>query len=1018
MIEKHTKNVFGIKNDTILAWHLFISAQNNPNKRFIHICEKNTVIYSISFLLSFFNELYEKHISISKLKKDSSSSSEVFNVFQSSSSGIILLHRDYCNEHFPSTKTINESSLNIDTRENYSPQKIGEKLIVLGYERVSHTPNHGEFSIHGSSIEIRESNENKDERIRIYFDENSIEKININNTDVSKISIPPRFIDNLPRTESIFSIISENDEISLYQKSDETLFMLPDDIKCTIYSETKNTEEKNTIQDIKNTPHHAKLIIDAIKEKINEKWHVIICCTEENERNVRAACRRHDFDPSKYLRVLPEDQIILINSFSDAARRTLLIRDTSFVYGEYRNEKKKQRIDTAFIMSIRPHDYVVHSDHGIGIFHGMVMASVENIYREYFDIRYAENDKLLLPIDQAEKISRYIGIEHPKIHRLGGTSWHETTLKIKEDAIITAHTMLKNHAIRTITSANSFNKSHPDEQSITTEFPHPETDDQLKAINDVYRDLAQTTPMDRLVCGDVGFGKTEVAVRAAARVVFANYQVALICPTTILAQQHFDTFTERFSKYGVEIELLSRFRSSSEQKESVKKIKEGTSKIVIGTHRLLSSDIHFHNLGLIIIDEEQRFGVEHKELLRQIKTGTHAMTMTATPIPRTLHLSLAGIRDMSVIQTPPHGRKEIITDIAHYDLSIIKETINRELERNGQVYYLFNSVANIPIKVKELQKLIPEARIESVHGQLPEEDIARVMHAFDTGVVDVLVCSTIIENGLDIPNANTLIVEHANDFGLSQLHQIRGRVGRSDRQAYALFTYDSQILVGNAWKRLEALSTSSSLGGGFELALRDLEIRGVGNLLGTEQHGRVSAIGITMYNKLITHAINEIQSGVPRTRSHDVVIDLPIEYGIPSSYIHDEIYRLKLYQALAGIADTDSLAEEFLAIEKKYGALPHHITNLHMILNMKLRCQNSPIKSIEMKKIRTAGDEIREKIIITFIHDVPYDALARLLDHNIHWTDKGNQIKILKENLAKDWLSDISKTIDFFVGNT
>ena len=444
-------------------------------------------------------------------------------------------------------------------------------------------------------------------------------------------------------------------------------------------------------------------------------------------------------------------------------------------------------------------DYVVHIDHGIGRFVGISIQEYEGKKKEFLEISYAANDKLFVPIEKTERLSRYIGLTRPVLHRLSGASWQQLKLKVKKDIYETAQKLIRLYANREIIEVEPITKIWAEEKELAADFPYQETEDQLNAMADIEYDLKQTKPMDRLICGDVGFGKTEVALRTALKIVLSGKQVVLLCPTTILAQQHFDTFTSRLEKFGVQIGLLSRFRDKNNQTETIKKLTAGQIDIVIGTHRLLSDDVSFKNLGLLIIDEEQKFGVLHKEKLKQFRNFSHVLTLSATPIPRTMYFSLVNLRPLSVIQTSPQGRKPITTYIEKYDEEKIKHAIQEEIKRQGQIYYIYNKVETIKIKAKLLQKIIPQARIAVAHGQLPARQLAAIMHDFDKGNIDILVCSTIIENGLDLPNVNTLIVEQANHFGLAQLYQLRGRIGRSDKQAFAYFFYTSEKL---GWPRL------------------------------------------------------------------------------------------------------------------------------------------------------------------------------------------------------------------------
>ncbi|MFA7253427.1 MAG: DEAD/DEAH box helicase [Patescibacteria group bacterium] len=506
-------------------------------------------------------------------------------------------------------------------------------------------------------------------------------------------------------------------------------------------------------------------------------------------------------------------------------------------------------------------DYVVHDDHGIGLFAGFENKNVDGEIIKYVLIKYLKDDLLYLPINQLIKLTPYIGIgrRKPKLNRLGSGSWTRTYKKTYEDIIKMARELLLIYAEREVTRRPSY-KINPEWNAVLeSNFGFDETIDQVKAIEEVMNDLSSEKPMDRLICGDVGFGKTEVAIRAAAQVIANGGQVALLVPTTILAEQHFTTLSKRFAALPVRIERVSRFIDGQSQNTILKDLIDGRVDLLIGTHRLLSEKIVFRNLKLVIIDEEQKFGVKHKEKLKDINKEVDALTLTATPIPRTLFMSLSGIRDISMIASSPAGRKSVDTEVSKFDESKIKKYIDRELSRGGQIYYLHNEVSTINGKKRKLDRLLPGLRIEVAHGQMGEMALAKTMSAFARGDIDVLVCSTIVENGLDLPNVNTLIVENADKFGLSQLYQIRGRIGRSKKQSYALFTFPQKEITANAVKRLKVLVENTELGTGYNIALRDLEIRGGGNILGRDQHGSMEAVGLVLYSKLLKMAVEKIK---------------------------------------------------------------------------------------------------------------------------------------------------------------
>lgn len=562
--------------------------------------------------------------------------------------------------------------------------------------------------------------------------------------------------------------------------------------------------------------------------------------------------------PDKVAQLLPQAKIVShtpgLEGFIIPTEHLLFLTD-EHIFG--RDEKIEQYKSDLDITNLEPGDYVVHIDHGIALFGAVKTMEGE----EYLELQYANNDKLFVPTTQAGRVEEYIGKDNPKLTRLSGAQWESVVHKVEEDVMVTARELLELHAERQTASADSISPElTEEEQRISTDVEFALTVDQVQAITDITMDLTHDTPMDRLLCGDVGFGKTEVALRAAAHVVFHGGQVAFMAPTTVLVQQHYDTLRERLEPYGVTVGVLSRLRSAREQSEVANKLKEGAIDVVVGTHRLLSNDIMPPNLKLVIIDEEQRFGVKHKERFKALRTSAHVLTMTATPIPRTLNLALSGIEDISVLNTAPQHRQAIATVIEEMGDALELAAIQDELERNGQVYLVHNNLQTIYTRLHFLEKAFPASRVAVAHGQMDPQHLIRVMRDFHAGTVDVLVASTIIENGLDITNANTLIVEHAERFGLAQLYQLRGRIGRGATKAYAYLLYRPQHLTPKAKQRLKALHAIKELGGGFELAMKDLEIRGVGDILGKKQHGHVQNVGLNLYTRLLQHAIEQLRS--------------------------------------------------------------------------------------------------------------------------------------------------------------
>ncbi|HBI03130.1 MAG TPA: transcription-repair coupling factor [Paenibacillaceae bacterium] len=584
-------------------------------------------------------------------------------------------------------------------------------------------------------------------------------------------------------------------------------------------------------------------------------------------------------------------------------------------------------------------DYVVHINHGIGRYLGIETLEINGIHKDYLHIKYAGNDKLYVPIEQIDQVQKYVGREEkePKIYKLGGTEWKKVKSKVTASVKDIAEDLIRLYAKRQQAKGYSFAKDGEEMREFEAMFPYEETPDQLRAIAEIKNDMEETQPMDRLLCGDVGYGKTEVAIRAAFKALLDGKQVALLVPTTILAQQHYETIKERFADYPVNISVLSRFRSRKEQNQTLKGVKDGTIDIVIGTHRLLSKDLIFRDLGLLIVDEEQRFGVTHKEKLKQFKTNVDVLTLTATPIPRTLHMSMIGVRDLSVIETPPENRFPVQTYVMEYSSALVREAIEREMARGGQVYFLFNQVQGIEEMADQLRALIPEARVVVAHGQMSENELESVMLDFLEGESDVLVSTTIIETGVDIPNVNTLIVTNGDRMGLSQLYQLRGRVGRSNRIAYAYFTYQrDKVLSETAEKRLQAIKEFTELGSGFKIAMRDLSIRGAGNLLGAEQHGFIASVGFDLYSQMLKDAIEELKGEIPKEEEVRPEINLTLDAFIPTEYIPDGKQKIEMYKKFAAVSnaqDMEDLTEELL---DRFGTIPQSVSNLLLVSRLRI----------------------------------------------------------------------------------
>jgi transcription-repair coupling factor (superfamily II helicase) len=638
----------------------------------------------------------------------------------------------------------------------------------------------------------------------------------------------------------------------------------------------------------------------------------------------------------------------------------LLLLTESVIFGtRVRRRQMDQRYLDQLLASfadLRDGDMVVHNDHGIGRFGGLHSLDVGQIRNDFLLITYSGSDKLYVPVENLDRVSKYSGAEESSLDKLGGNKWKITKKKAKKKILEMASELVILQAQREARKGFAFSGADPVYQEFAATFPFEETIDQAHAITTTLEDMSSTRPMDRLICGDVGFGKTEVALRAVFRALMDGKQVAILTPTTILAQQHYETFSNRLAAYPINIELLSRFRSPAQQKKSVQQLAVGSVDLVVGTHRLLQKDIAFKDLGLLIVDEEQRFGVTHKERIKQLRTTVDILTLTATPIPRTMHMAMAGVRDISIISTPPVDRLSIRTVICQYEKNIVREAILREIHRGGQVYYLYNRVQDIEKMADQLNELVPEAKIGVAHGQMRENRLEKIMVSFYRQEFNLLLCSTIIENGVDIPTANTIIIHRADKFGLAQLHQLRGRVGRSKHRAYAyLLTPHPKSISSDAKKRLDAIENLSGLGAGFMLATHDLEIRGAGNLLGDEQSGQVREVGYELYNQMLKEAIRNLKSGDTGNKTPDEeqeeeilpTISLHLSTHIPMEYVSDVHLRLTLYKRIAELSDPDEISLMRVELIDRFGPLPDSVDYLLRIMVIKRQCQILKILKLE-----------------------------------------------------------------------
>ena len=705
------------------------------------------------------------------------------------------------------------------------------------------------------------------------------------------------------------------------------------------------------------------ILFQEIQKEIQRgKQVVIIGGTEENCKKIVKSLESEELNAKYYEKLEGEIKPTQIPVSTGTMETGFECFDANLVVyylEEIFTTKKKRLTNTVFkdsqeviFSDLKIGDYVVHKTHGIGQFIGVNTIHADGITKDYIKIKYKNDDVLYVPTNQLDNIRKYIGVgddKVPGLNSLGDKSWAKTTQKVKSNLKEIAKEVIELYAKRENSKGYAFSKDTPWQTQFENSFAYTETDDQIRCIDEMKKDMEMQKPMDRLLCGDVGYGKTEVAIRGAFKACMDQKQVAYLVPTTILANQQYESFSERMKEFPIRVEVLNRFRTKKQQDEIIKKLKLGEIDIVIGTHRLLSKDVEFKDLGLLIIDEEHRFGVKAKEKIKQLKENIDVLTMTATPIPRTLHMSVIGIRDMSVIYDPPQNRKPVQTFVLEYDEEVVKEAITKELERGGQAFYMFNNVEGIERKAIEIQNLVPEAKVVYAHGQMTGKQIEDIMQSFVDGKTNVLVCTTILESGIDIPNANTILVENADRLGLAQLYQIRGRVGRSDKQAYAYVMYKRDKMISEvAEKRLKAIKEFTEFGSGFKIAMRDLEIRGSGSVLGEMQHGHLAQVGYDMYCKILDEVIKEMK-GISTKEEIDVQIDINISSYIPDEFIQESSQKIEIYQNIALCKNEEDIQNVIDDIIDRYGAIPEEIENLLEVTRIKNLCKKVGIIKVTQK---------------------------------------------------------------------
>lgn len=771
---------------------------------------------------------------------------------------------------------------------------------------------------------------------------------------------------------------------------------------------------------------HAEVLADEIRHWKRRNYAVVLLVSaEERAANLLQLLKDTKIDAFRVKQLdneVREGNVVitvgqLANGFELISARLVVITDAEIFGQRKKARKQRSRPDAKMepIADLKAGDYVVHVNHGIGRYLGVITLDIGGKQKDYLQLQYAGEDKLYVPTDQVGMLQKYLGAEadHPKLSRLGGTEWAKAKARVREAVKDMAKELLELYASRQTVQGHAFPKDAPWQADFEGLFPYEETPDQLRAAAEVKRDMEKSRPMDRLLCGDVGYGKTEVALRAAFKAVMDNKQVAVLVPTTILAQQHYNTFRERFANYPVRIEMLSRFRTPKEQRQVLERLATGEVDIVVGTHRLVQDDILFKDLGLLVVDEEQRFGVSHKERLKQMRKNVDVLTLTATPIPRTLHMSMVGVRDTSLLETPPEERFPVQTYVLEEDPVLIREAVRRELNRGGQVYFVHNRVVDLDRLAGWLQNLVPEARIGVAHGQMKEDELEQVMLEFMEGSYDVLVCTTIVETGLDISNVNTLIVKDADHFGLSQLYQLRGRVGRTNRLAYAYFLFRrDKVLTEVSERRLSAVREFTEFGSGYKIAMRDLEIRGAGNILGAQQHGHIAEVGFDLYCRLLEEAVQEAR-GQKVEAVVETSVELPVEAYVPDTYVPDGNQKVELYRRLAAMPDLAEVTDLEDELVDRYGDLPESVESLLKVTRLKILGNQLKVKSIS----RNQGN-----YRVLFAPEAPLDGeklvgISEKYKNNVkyHTSPEGFEIKLLTKDKGDVGLRKLEQ-LESFLG--
>lgn len=884
-----------------------------------------------------------------------------------------------------SSAELNESLQWLRVGDELDLDRLLYRLVAQGYERTEMVERKGEFSLRGGILDLFPLTEEQPVRVELFDTKvESIRSFNIVDqrsiATIDRALITPVYekassksdvsiMDYLPKSSLVVldeprriyeaskqQFESETDEKNLFSYEELLTKSKQQRVLFTLFtSRTPYSSPTRIINyithELSNYHGQVELLQDDLKRWQGAGYDIFFLAADEERKKRIDRLLADVFTSSHIMRGNMRGN--LKNGFIISSVNLVVITEGELFL---RQQRKLRAVDKATAAErirsyseLKAEDYVVHVNHGIGVFKGVVTREFAGTHKDYLQIKYAKDDVLFVPTDQLGLVQKYEGGEgnRPKIYTLSGGDWKRVKNRVKSSVMDIAEDLIKLYAAREATVGFAFPADTEYHKEFAAMFPYEETQGQTQVIEEISEDMERKRPMDRLLCGDVGYGKTEVAIRAAFKAVYGGKQVAFLVPTTILAQQHFNTFTERLQDYPIKIAVISRFTKRGEQARILKQLAQGTIDIIIGTHRLLSKDISFKDIGLIIVDEEQKFGVQHKERIKQLRTNIDVLTLTATPIPRTLHMSMVGIRDLSIIETPPENRYPVQTYVLEYNDALVRTAIEKELARGGQVYFLHNRVSSIERFAIRIRSLVPEARVAVAHGQMPESELEAIMLDFLAGDYDVLVTTTIIESGVDIPNVNTLIITDADKMGLSQLYQLRGRVGRSSRVAYAYFTYQKdKVLTEIAEKRLLAIKEFTELGSGFKIAMRDLAIRGAGNLLGAEQSGYINSVGFELYNQLLSEAVAELKQTSKPAVVVEPVIDLPIDAYLPDTFISDQMQKIEMYKRFTNIREVGEADELAAELGDRFGRLPQSVENLLAITRIKTYLYKYEVESM------------------------------------------------------------------------